>query len=91
MSTTDAVRAHNRGVPLGPQSKAAFEKSKVVTPGGSMRAAVFFAPPPLAGAGVSANMSPLGSEMPRCRAMRSTNDRATTSSIVLDALFNSMP
>ena len=54
-------------------------------------AAVFFAPPPLAGAGVSANMSPLGSEMPRCRAMRSTNDRATTSSMVLDALFNSMP
>lgn len=46
MSTTDEVRAHNRGVPLGPQSKAAFEKSKVVTPGGSMRAAVFFAPHP---------------------------------------------
>ena len=53
-------------------------------------AAVFFAPP-FAGAGVSANMSPLGSEMPRCRAIRSTNDRATTSSMVLDALFNSMP
>jgi hypothetical protein len=53
-------------------------------------AAVFFAPP-FAGAGVSANMSPLGSDMPRCRAIRSTNDRATTSSMVLDALFNSMP
>lgn len=39
MSTTDELRAHNRGVPLGPQSIAAFEKSKVVTPGGSMRAA----------------------------------------------------
>jgi hypothetical protein len=53
-------------------------------------AAVFFAPP-FAGAGVSANMSPLGSDMPRWRAMRSTNDRATTSSMVLDALFNSIP
>jgi len=53
-------------------------------------AGAFFAPL-LAGVGVSANMSPLGSEMPRCRAMRSTNDRATTSSMVLDALFNSMP
>jgi hypothetical protein len=53
-------------------------------------AEVFFAPP-FTGAGVSANMSPLGSEMPRCRAIRSTKDRATTSSIVLDALFNSMP
>ena len=53
-------------------------------------AAAFFAPL-LAGAGVSANMSPLGSDMPRCRAIRSTNERATTSSMVLDALFNSMP
>jgi len=52
--------------------------------------AVFLAPP-FGGAGVSANMSPPGSEMPRCRATRSTNDRATTSSIVLDALFSSMP
>ena len=46
---------------------------------------------PLAGAGWSANMSPLGSEIPRWRATRSTNDRATTSSIVLDALFSSIP
>ena len=53
---------------------------------------VFFALlPGFTGAAVSANMSPLGSEMPRCRATRSTNDRATTSSIVLDALFSSMP
>ena len=28
---------------------------------------------------------------PRCRATRSTNERATTSSMVLDALFSSMP
>ena len=41
--------------------------------------------------GVSANMSPPGSEIPRCRAIRSTNCRATTSSIVLDALFTSIP
>ena len=47
--------------------------------------------PPFGGAAVSANMSPPGSEMLRCRATRSTNDRATTSSIVLDALFSSMP
>ena len=46
---------------------------------------------PFAGAGWSANMSPLGSEIPRWRATRSTNERATTSSIVLDALFSSMP
>ena len=57
---------------------------------GFFGAAAFFAPG-FGGAAVSANMSPLGSEMPRCRAMRSTNDRATTSSIVLDALFSSMP
>ena len=50
-----------------------------------------FLAPPFAGAGCSANMSPPGSEMPRCRAMRSTNERATTSSTVLDALFSSMP
>src|SRR5579864_8472 len=46
MSTVDELRAHNRGVALGPRSQAAFENSKVVTPGGSMRAAVFFAPHP---------------------------------------------
>jgi hypothetical protein len=45
---------------------------------------------PLAG-GPSAKMSPVGSEMLRWRASRSTNWRATTSSIVLDALFTSMP
>jgi hypothetical protein len=53
-------------------------------------ATVFFAPA-FTGAAFSANMSPPGSEMPRCRATRSTNDRATTSSMVLDALFSSMP
>jgi hypothetical protein len=36
-------------------------------------------------------MSPPGSEMFFWRATRSTNERATTSSIVLDALFSSMP
>ncbi len=41
--------------------------------------------------GVSANMSPPGSEVPRCRARRSTNCRPTTSSMVLDALLSSMP
>ena len=39
----------------------------------------------------SEKMSPLGSSMPRCRARRSTNWRATISSRVLDALFSSMP
>jgi hypothetical protein len=43
------------------------------------------------GAGPSANMSPPGRVMPRSRARRSTNWRATTSSMVLDALFSSMP
>jgi hypothetical protein len=38
--------------------------------------------------GPSANMSPPGSVMPRSRARRSTNWRATTSSMVLDALFS---
>jgi hypothetical protein len=41
--------------------------------------------------GVSAKMSPVGSEMLRWRARRSTNWRATTSSIVLEALLTSMP
>jgi len=41
--------------------------------------------------GPSANMSPPGSVMPRSFARRSTNWRATTSSIVLDALFSSIP
>jgi len=56
---------------------------------GFLAAGAFF--PPFAGAGCSANMSPPGREIPRCRATRSTNDRATTSSMVLDALFSSMP
>jgi hypothetical protein len=43
------------------------------------------------GAGVSEKMSPVGSAMLRWRARRSTNCRATTSSMVLDALFTSMP
>ena len=50
---------------------------------------VFLAP--FAGVACSTNMSPPGSEIPRCRATRSTKERATTSSIVLDALFSSMP
>jgi hypothetical protein len=41
--------------------------------------------------GVSAKISPVGSEMPRCFESRSTNWRATTSSIVLEALLTSMP
>ncbi len=48
-------------------------------------------PPAFGGAGCSANMSPPGSAMLRCRAVRSTNERATTSSSVLDALLSSMP
>lgn len=46
---------------------------------------------PLAAAGVSANDALDGTVMLRCRARRETNSRATTSSIVLDALFTSMP
>jgi hypothetical protein len=41
--------------------------------------------------GVSAKMSPVGNVILRCLERRSTNCRATTSSIVLDALFTSMP
>jgi len=60
--------------------------------GGStfLGAGAFFAAA-LAGTACSANMSPPGSEMLRCRASRSTNERATTSSIVLEALFSSIP
>ena len=46
---------------------------------------------PLTGAAVSANDAFDGTFSPRCRARRPTNSRATTSSIVLDALFTSMP
>jgi hypothetical protein len=41
--------------------------------------------------GVSANMCAVGSVMLRCFARRSVNWRATTSSIVLEALLTSMP
>ena len=46
---------------------------------------------PLTGAGVSANDAFEGTLSPRLRAIFETNSRATTSSIVLDALFTSMP
>jgi hypothetical protein len=42
-------------------------------------------------AGVSAKDAFDGTFRPRCRACLTTNSRATTSSIVLDALFTSMP
>ncbi len=58
--------------------------------GSDGRPCPFFAPP-RAGAGESANDAFDGTLMPRCRARRPTNSRATTSSIVLDALFTSMP
>ena len=41
--------------------------------------------------GVSVNLAPLGMVTPSWRATRSANWRATTSSIVLDALFTSIP
>jgi len=65
--------------------------------GGSAGAAGFGGSPGLPGlrlftaAGVSANDALVGTLRFRCRARRSTNWRATTSSIVLDALFTSMP
>jgi len=46
---------------------------------------------PLAAAGASANEAFDGTLSPRCRAMRDTNSRATTSSIVLEALLTSIP
>ena len=51
----------------------------------------FFAAVVFTGTACSANMSPPGREMFRCRASRSTNERATTSSMVLEALFSSIP
>ena len=48
-------------------------------------------PPRAAGLGVSANDALVGTLMFRWRACLVTNSRATTSSIVLDALFTSMP
>ena len=60
--------------------------------GSGARAGAFLALPPLAGTAVSRNICAGGGRvMPRWRACRSTNWRATTSSIVLDALFTSMP
>ncbi len=41
--------------------------------------------------GVSANKGPVGRTMRRLRAWRSTNCRATISSMELEALFTSMP
>ena len=66
---------------------------RAVGTGGLAGSGAFFAGPPFLPltTGVSANMSPPGNEMLRWRARRSTNWRATTSSIVLEALFTSMP
>ena len=52
MSTSLHPRSHNQNIALGPKSRAEFERSKAVTPGGSMRAATYFAPhPPYAASG----------------------------------------
>ena len=52
MSTSLHPRSHNQDTALGPKSRAEFERSKAVTPGGSMRAATYFAPhPPYAASG----------------------------------------
>jgi hypothetical protein len=59
--------------------------------GSGARPPGFFRPPRWAGPGVSANDAFVGTLMFRCRACLVTNSRATTSSIVLDALFTSMP
>ena len=55
------------------------------------RVVLVTAPADAFAAAPSANRSPPGSVMPRWRARRSTNWRPTTSSMVLDALFTSMP
>jgi hypothetical protein len=65
----------------GSDGAAGFGGSGALPPG-------FF---PLTGAGVSANEAFDGTLRPRALASRDTNSRATTSSIVLDALFTSMP
>ena len=60
----------------------------------SAGADVFFALPLVffaAFTAASEKMSPFGRSIPRWRARRSTNWRATISSSVLEALFNSMP
>jgi hypothetical protein len=59
--------------------------------GGSGARPAGFLATPRAAAGVSAYEALDGTLSPRCRASRLTNSRATTSSIVLDALFTSMP
>ena len=61
---------------------------------GSVGTAAFLPDPPTrltVLAAASEKMSPFGSSIPRWRARRSTNCRATISSSVLDALFSSMP
>jgi glutamate-1-semialdehyde 2,1-aminomutase len=51
-SQDDNTRAHNRQDVLGPRSRAEFARSQRITPGGSMRAATYFAPhPPFAARG----------------------------------------
>lgn len=42
----NAMPGHNSGDAVGPRSKAEFERSMRITPGGSMRAAPFFPPHP---------------------------------------------
>jgi glutamate-1-semialdehyde 2,1-aminomutase len=54
MSVSPQAPRRNQGEILGPRSRAEFERAKAVTPGGSMRAAPYFAPHPpyaMSGAG----------------------------------------
>lgn len=52
MTSSVPSRSRNQEAALGPRSRAEFERSKALTPGGSMRAATFFAPhPPYAAGG----------------------------------------
>ncbi len=53
MTTSPHPRSHNQGAALGPKSIAEFERSKLLTPGGSMRSATFFSPQPPYAAGGS--------------------------------------
>jgi glutamate-1-semialdehyde 2,1-aminomutase len=46
MSASLHPPSHNQGEVLGPKSRAEFERSKTLTPGGSMRSATYFAPHP---------------------------------------------
>lgn len=71
---------HNRGEVVGPRSRDEFQRSLKITPGGSMRAAPFFAPHPPYAVSVRVAGSPTR-----------TAGRSSTAKTISSRSFTAMP